>query len=150
MTAHILVYFVARFVIVLLVWKECRHHSLFSVALFDSLHYTADFNLLRSFEKPPTANSHLTIDERSDNPELFPMFPTRFFLQTALVPLSLNGQDGEWVPVKSGGTGVLCEWGEVPSALWLTKKSCKESPHPFLTPPYPFSSLHPHLSPHCG
>lgn len=70
-TACIFVYFVARFVIVPLVLKEYRHHSLFSVALFDSLHYTADSNLLRSFAKPPTANSHLTIDERSDSPELF-------------------------------------------------------------------------------
>lgn len=35
--------------------------------------------------------------------------PDVVFLQTALVPLSLNGPDGGCVSVKSGGTGVLCE-----------------------------------------
>lgn len=92
MTAYILVYFVARFVIALLALKERRHHSLFTVVPFDSLHYTADSNLLRSFEKPPTANSHLTIDERSDNPELFPMFPTHFFSRPHWFPSALMGK----------------------------------------------------------
>ncbi|KAF3857317.1 hypothetical protein F7725_009176 [Dissostichus mawsoni] len=52
--------------------------------------------------------------------------------------LSLNGRDGGCLSVKSGGTGSCVSRGEVPSVLWLTKKPCKESPHPFLTPPHPF------------
>lgn len=87
---------------------------------------------------------------RSMNPPIIQSFfnvPNPFFLQTALVPLSLNGRDGGWVPVKSGGTGVLCEARRGPFSPVVNEEVMQRVASPF---PHPFSYPHPHLSPHCG
>ncbi len=113
-----------------MVFKECHHPSLFPVALFVSLHFSADSNLLRSFKKPPTANSHLTIDEAPDHLEVFRCsWPV--FLQTALVPLCLNGQDGGCGSVKSGGTGVLCEARRGPISPVVNEEVMQRVASPF-------------------
>lgn len=124
--------------------ERCRQASLFLVALFASLHFPVDSNLLRSLKKPPTAKSHPTIDGASDHPKLCHVSHP-FYCKPHWFPSVLMGES---VCVKSGGTGVPCEACEVPSVLWLTKKSCRvasplsHSSSPLFFPP---TSICPHI-----
>lgn len=97
-------------------------------------------------EKPPTANSHLTIDEASDHSELSECSQP-VFLPTASATLSFNGRDGGCVSVNSGGTAVLCEARRGPFSPVVNKEVMQRVASPFS---HSSSPLHPHLSPHCG
>ncbi len=89
---------------------------------------------------------------RSMKPPIVPSFfsvPCPLFLRSALVPLSLNGRDGECVSVKSGGTGVLCEAKRGPFSPVVNEEAVQRvaSPFlsPFLTPFLPSIPICPHI-----
>lgn len=134
-------YFIVKlcsFMLKLLLLKEWHQPALFLVALFVSLHYPADCNLLRNFKKPPTAKSHLTIDGLSDHPETFSLFAAHFFSRPHWFPLSFNGRDGGRAPVKSGGTGVLHEAKRDPFGPVVNEEVMQRPDSPF---PRPFSPI---------